>query len=80
MLLNIRALPYAALLKASYHKVCANPEIFARGDLTFFNNGKRIQIALKAGYHRPASETCDFSGGGGSDPLSPSGSAHVRLP
>ena len=35
---------------------------FSRGDPTqtlffFFIKGKRIQIALKAGHHRPASET-----------------------
>ena len=42
---------------------CANPESFARGGPTFFffgfliSRGKRIQIALKAGHHRLASET-----------------------
>ena len=40
---------------------CADPECFVRGGPTlttfFFSmRGKRIQIALKAGHHRPASE------------------------
>ena len=43
---------------------CADPESFARGGPTVttfllfsFYEGKRIKIALKAGHHRPASET-----------------------
>ena len=38
---------------------CADPESFAGGGPTFFFliQGKRIQIALKAGRHRPFSET-----------------------
>ena len=36
---------------------CADPESFARGGSTFLIRGKRIQIALKAGHHRLASET-----------------------
>ena len=35
---------------------CADPESFARGGPIFFIRGKRIQIALKADHHRPASE------------------------
>ena len=38
---------------------CADPESFARGGPTFFSfliRGKRIQIALKAGHHWPASD------------------------
>ena len=53
--------------------------------LTIFFRGKRIQIPLKAGQHRPASETPFYSLialriariSGGPDPLSPSGSAHA---
>ena len=37
---------------------CADPESFARGDPTFFLiRGKRIEIALKADHHWPASKT-----------------------
>ena len=53
--------------------------------LTIFFRGERIQIPLKAGQHRPASET-PFNSlialrivriSGVPDPLSPSGSAHA---
>ena len=36
---------------------CADPESFVRGGPTFFMSGERVQIAIKAGNHRPASET-----------------------
>ena len=51
------------------HFSCADPESFARGGPTlrtfffsfsfffFLMRGKKIQITLKAGHHRPASET-----------------------
>ena len=70
---------------------CTDPESFIRGGSTFskFMRGKRIQIAIKAGHYRPASETPCIAKKpyifvifqGGPEPLSPprsppSGSAH----
>ena len=69
---------------------CADPESFVRGGPTlqhwqYFFRGGRIQIPLKAGQHRPASET-PFNSlialrivriSGGPDPLSHSGSVHA---
>ena len=48
---------------------CADPENFVRGGPTsdiFFDGGQRIQLTLKAGHHRPTSETpfkWGFAGG-----------------
>ena len=38
---------------------CADPEFFARGGPTLVldDEGERIQMPLKMGHHRPASET-----------------------
>ena len=42
-------------LKSFVLNACADPEIFARGG-AFFMSAERIQIALKEGYHLPASQ------------------------
>ena len=57
--------PIALVSSIRYNLVCADPETFVRGGTTlttfcfFFMlmRGEMIQIPLKAGKHRPASET-----------------------
>ena len=59
MRVHAHACVYVCVNSVGCASACADLESFARGGptlTTFFDGGKRIQIVLKAGYYRPASE------------------------